>query len=101
MIIPSTTAELCSAQKITNERAPPDARAKEQLRCRHAMKLKMATVQCIKTTYDRCVARRPLPDSSQALKVSSPVLHPMAIESLLSGSPFLRGNCDSTKTHGL
>ena len=60
-----TTAELCSAR---NEWTCAAAYARKSS-CRHA--IKMATVQCIKkTTY---VARRPLPDPGQALKVSSPM----------------------------
>ena len=62
-----------------------------------------STVQCIKkTAFNRCVVRRPLPDPSQVLKVSSPVTSSMAIKNrgIRTGSAFLRGSCaDSTSEH--
>ena len=77
-IIPSTTAELCSAKKmaIYSHKGYEWARAAtcyalaRKSSCRHAMK--MATVQCIKkTASDRCVARRLLPDPSRVHRKGS------------------------------
>ena len=54
-------------KKMTNERTPPDA-------CeRAAAGMPWRWQQCSVSTYDCCIPRRPLPDRSQALKVSSPV----------------------------